>query len=228
MAEIWGVCISHIKVSQNLEQRFTIKICVKLGKSTSEICTVLSEAHGTEAVKKSSAFWVVYTFKEVPREWSHWRSSHPKMNSSNENSEKVWNLVIQTIQDRKQACYVEILKLCETVHRIRPELWPKNLFLHHAKLQLIKHSLSKEFMAKYLLMDSKPSLFTKFGPHWLLALYKIEVHLAWTNISGHWSHYKKCDCNNEGYSKRWVPYMFLTVAGSLGKVCSCSRGLLWR
>jgi hypothetical protein len=42
-----------MKVSnQNLEQRFKIKICVKFGRSTSETCTMLSEAHGTEAVKK--------------------------------------------------------------------------------------------------------------------------------------------------------------------------------
>jgi len=32
-------------------------------------------------------------------------------------------------------------------------------------LQLIKHSLSKVFMAKHLLMALKTSLFTKFGPH---------------------------------------------------------------
>jgi hypothetical protein len=36
----------------NLEQRF----CVKLGKSATEICGMLSEAYGTEAMKKSSVF----------------------------------------------------------------------------------------------------------------------------------------------------------------------------
>jgi len=50
----YEVCvhISHTKVSnKNLEQRLKIKIYVKL-RSTSETCTMLSEAHGTEAVTK--------------------------------------------------------------------------------------------------------------------------------------------------------------------------------
>jgi len=54
------------------------------------------------------------------------------MNSFYENTEKVWNLVIQTRQDIHQAHYVEILKLCGTVHKKKGrELLSKNLFLHH-------------------------------------------------------------------------------------------------
>ena len=54
------------------------------------------------------------------------------MNSSNKNTEKVWNLVIKTRQDIHQAYYVEILKFCETVlKKKKPELLSKNLFLHH-------------------------------------------------------------------------------------------------
>lgn len=54
------------------------------------------------------------------------------MNSSNKNTEKVWNLVIKTRQDIHQAYYIEILKFCETVHKKKkPELLSKNLFLHH-------------------------------------------------------------------------------------------------
>jgi len=40
--------------SQNLEPRTNIKFCAKLGRSASETSAVLSEAHGTEAVKKFS------------------------------------------------------------------------------------------------------------------------------------------------------------------------------
>jgi hypothetical protein len=98
------------------------------------------------------------------------RSSHPKMNSSNENNEKVWNLVIQTRQDIHQAYYIEILKLCETVHpppkkKKGLNSYPKTYSSIMKMLQLIKHSLSKVFMAKHLLKDFKTSLFTKYGPH---------------------------------------------------------------
>ena len=63
--------------------------------------------------------------------------------------------------------------------------YPKTCSSILKMLQLIKHSLSKVFMAKHLLMDFKTSLFTKFGLHWLLALYKIEIHIERTKISGH-------------------------------------------
>ena len=93
------------------------------------------------------------------------RSSHPKMNSSNENNEKVWNLVMQTRQDSHQAYYVEIcsyVKLCtEKGLNSDPKICSSILKMH----QLNMHSLSKAFMAKYLLMDLKTSLFMKFGPH---------------------------------------------------------------
>lgn len=38
------------------EHRINIKVCVKLGRNIHEMCEILSEAHGTEAVHKSSAF----------------------------------------------------------------------------------------------------------------------------------------------------------------------------
>lgn len=40
----------------NLEQSININFCLKLGKSTSEMYAMLSEAWCTEAVKKSSVF----------------------------------------------------------------------------------------------------------------------------------------------------------------------------
>jgi hypothetical protein len=42
--------------SGNIKQRTDIKFCVKLGKSASENCEVLSEAYGTEATKKLDVF----------------------------------------------------------------------------------------------------------------------------------------------------------------------------
>jgi hypothetical protein len=37
-----------------LEQRNNIKFCVKVGKAASDICLVLSETYGGQAMKKSS------------------------------------------------------------------------------------------------------------------------------------------------------------------------------
>jgi len=59
----------------------------------------------------------IYISKKFLENKDNARSSHPKMNSSNENTEKVWNLVIHTRHDIHQAYYVAILKFCETVNK---------------------------------------------------------------------------------------------------------------
>jgi hypothetical protein len=38
----------------NFEQRITIHFYVKLGKGANEMCVMLSEGHGTEAMKKAT------------------------------------------------------------------------------------------------------------------------------------------------------------------------------
>jgi hypothetical protein len=47
-----------------LEQRINIKFCVKLGKTASDTCAMLSEAYEGEAMKKSSIFEWHKQFKE--------------------------------------------------------------------------------------------------------------------------------------------------------------------
>jgi hypothetical protein len=47
-----------------LEQCINTKFCAKLGKSTSETLQMLTEAHGADAVKKSSVFEWHKRFKE--------------------------------------------------------------------------------------------------------------------------------------------------------------------
>jgi len=42
--------------NSNSEYRINIKVYVKLGRNVYEMCEILSEAHGTEAVHTSSAF----------------------------------------------------------------------------------------------------------------------------------------------------------------------------
>lgn len=62
VSNVWHkkeVCvnISCLKISNmNLEQIININFCLELGKGTSEMYALLSEACGTEAVKRSSVF----------------------------------------------------------------------------------------------------------------------------------------------------------------------------
>lgn len=105
------------------------------------------------------------------------------MNSSNENTEKIWNVVIQTRQDIHQAYYVEsYVKLCT---KKRPELLSKNLFLHHENAP-VNQALSVKSVYGKASINGLENLFThKIWPPLTLALYKIEIHIGRTKISGH-------------------------------------------
>jgi hypothetical protein len=52
-----------------LEQEININFCVKLGNNASDTCSMLSEAYGGEAMKKSSAFKSTNGLKRVIRQW---------------------------------------------------------------------------------------------------------------------------------------------------------------
>jgi hypothetical protein len=52
-----------------LEQRNNHQFCVKLGKSSSDTCAMLSDAHGGEAVKNSVFLSVMNGSKTVARTW---------------------------------------------------------------------------------------------------------------------------------------------------------------
>jgi hypothetical protein len=52
-----------------LEQRVNIKFCVKLAKSASNTCVMLSEAYGGEATKKSRVFEWHNWFEEGNEKW---------------------------------------------------------------------------------------------------------------------------------------------------------------
>jgi hypothetical protein len=56
VAQIGRVFLRLVAKMSNrfLEQRIKMKICMKLGKNTSDICEMLSENYGGEAMKKSS------------------------------------------------------------------------------------------------------------------------------------------------------------------------------
>jgi hypothetical protein len=69
-----------------LEQGSNITFCVKLGKNVNDICAVLSEAYGREAMKKSSVFEWYKRFK-VCREYmeDEERSGRPRSHRTDEN-----------------------------------------------------------------------------------------------------------------------------------------------
>jgi hypothetical protein len=52
------------KMSDQLEQQINFKFCVQLGKNAGDICAVLSNVYGREAMKKSSIFEWHKQFRE--------------------------------------------------------------------------------------------------------------------------------------------------------------------
>jgi hypothetical protein len=66
-------CVSHcdpfstiieLEINQELEQQINIKFLVKLGKSGPEICQLLQQAYGEDALKRSTVFKWVQRYRE--------------------------------------------------------------------------------------------------------------------------------------------------------------------
>jgi transposase len=69
-----------------LEQRINIKFCAKLGKSASETLQMLTEAYGTDAMKKSSVSEWHKRFKEGREDVKDdERTGRPKTHQTDEN-----------------------------------------------------------------------------------------------------------------------------------------------
>jgi hypothetical protein len=69
-----------------LEQCINIKFCTKLRKSVSETLQILTEAHGADAMKKSSVFEWHKKFKEGREDVKDdERTGHPKTHWTDEN-----------------------------------------------------------------------------------------------------------------------------------------------
>jgi hypothetical protein len=68
---------------------------VKLGKNVYEICEILPEVHGTEAVHKSSAFkWYKWFRGDGGDMEDAGRSSHLEVHRSDKNVETVWRILV--------------------------------------------------------------------------------------------------------------------------------------
>jgi hypothetical protein len=77
-----------------LEQRTNLIFWVNLGNNASDTCTVLSEAFGGEAMKKSSVFKWNKCFEEGRENVEDdERSGCPRFHRTNKNAEKAQNLV---------------------------------------------------------------------------------------------------------------------------------------
>jgi hypothetical protein len=104
-----------------LEQCINIKFCAKLGKSTSETLQMLTEAYGSDAMKKSSVSeWQQETTKEldIRKQTGEMKSVHFEF--------------LEQGRTVSQHCYLEILaRLREADRWRRPELWPDAWNLHH-------------------------------------------------------------------------------------------------
>jgi hypothetical protein len=80
---------------KNLEQRISIKFCVKIGKSDSETLVLLTLAHGEYAMRKSSVFEWQRRFKEGQEDVQDDTSSgQPKTQRTDTNVDRVLTLVL--------------------------------------------------------------------------------------------------------------------------------------
>jgi hypothetical protein len=68
-----------------IEQHINIKFCAKLGKSASENLQMLTEAYGTDAMKKSSVFEWHKRFKEGREDVKDEKTGRLKTHWTNEN-----------------------------------------------------------------------------------------------------------------------------------------------
>jgi hypothetical protein len=87
------LCLVAKMSDRFLDQRIDVKFCAKLGKNKSETCTVLSEVCQNEVMEKSSAFVWHKRFKEGRKNVADERSCRSRSHRTDENVEKVPNLV---------------------------------------------------------------------------------------------------------------------------------------
>jgi hypothetical protein len=133
-----------------LEQRIDIKVRVKLGNSASDICAMLSEDYGGEAVKESNVFEWYKRFKKS------WRIEITQEDNTSLSSMLRVLFTLKSFhkaRQLKQASYAEMLKwLLESVRRKRPELWPNDWNLHHDNVPAHKALSVEQFLVQNRLL----------------------------------------------------------------------------
>jgi transposase len=77
--------IVEMEINQQLEQRINIKFLVTLGKSGPEICQMLQQAYGEDALKRSTVFKWVQRYREGRKDPMDNRSGRPSTLGNDEN-----------------------------------------------------------------------------------------------------------------------------------------------
>jgi transposase len=84
-----------MEIDQQLEQWINIKFHVKLGKKGSEICQMLQQAYGEDALKWSTIFKWVQCYREGRKDpTDNKRSGRPSTSRSNENIDRMHSPVL--------------------------------------------------------------------------------------------------------------------------------------
>jgi transposase len=88
-----------MEIDQQLEQWVNMKFLVKLGKSGPEICQMLQQAYGEDALKKSTVLKWVQCYREGRKNpMDNKRSGCPSTSCSDENIDRVHSLVLSDRQ----------------------------------------------------------------------------------------------------------------------------------
>jgi len=83
-------------LSVNVEQRVSVKFCVKLGKSTTEMYNLLKKVYGNECLSRIQVFEWFRRFKEGREEIrDDQRPGHPSTSKTYAKIEKVGEIVRQ-------------------------------------------------------------------------------------------------------------------------------------
>jgi transposase len=122
-----------MEIDQQLEKWINIKFLVKLGKNGPEICQMLQQAYGEDALKRSTVFKWVLRYREDRKDpMDNKRSGRPYTSRSDENINQVHSLMlsdcrmtVQMIADEfhigKTSVYsilmkdLEMRKICATI-----------------------------------------------------------------------------------------------------------------
>jgi transposase len=91
--------IVEMEIDQQLEQWINIKFLVKIGKSGPEICQMLQQDYGEDALKRSTVFKWVQRYREGQKDpTDNKRSGRPSTSRSDENIDRVHSLMLSDCQ----------------------------------------------------------------------------------------------------------------------------------
>ncbi|XP_013006653.1 protein GVQW3 isoform X2 [Cavia porcellus] len=160
-----------------LEQRITIKFCVKLNKSASETHHLLKEAYGDEVMSRARVFDWHKRFKEGREDVrDDARSGRPVIHRTDENIQKVKNLVCSNRQLTVRMMAEELNLDKETVRLILKE----NLNMRKVSAKVISGILMDE--SKPGKSDFQSDLSKKTGKNDSFVRKKATSSKTWSHL----------------------------------------------